>query len=261
MTTTTKFNPETRKALVKALAEILETKATYLGVPSCAYQIGDFYLAKDGTLTGPELSGLLTALHERGFDPEAGKADPAPEAEEASVVDPAAAGPVAEPAAELAAEPEALVEPETDQVVIEVPLADFTPEALDRLAAMVTAKEALIKKALKADALPIQILSDRIAFPWFQTALDGEHINAYVQFITMLCKTAREKKRVTAKAPEQGFENEKFACRVWMTGLGMVGPEFGLARKLMIANLDGNSGWRYGPPEKAPALAPEDSCE
>ena len=71
MTTTAKFNPETRKTLVKALAEILETKATYLGMPSAAYQIGPYHLAKDGALTGPKLFGLLSALHERGFDPEA----------------------------------------------------------------------------------------------------------------------------------------------------------------------------------------------
>ena len=71
MTTTAKFNPETRKALVKALADILETKPTYLGMPSAAYQIGSYHLAKDGALTGPELFGLLSALHERGFDPEA----------------------------------------------------------------------------------------------------------------------------------------------------------------------------------------------
>ena len=88
---TTKFNPETRKALVKALADILETKATYLGMPSAAYQIGSYHLAKDGALTGPELFGLLTALHERGFDPEATEAPAEPE----------------EPAAEEEAEAEA----------------------------------------------------------------------------------------------------------------------------------------------------------
>jgi len=260
MTTTQKFSPETRKALVKALAEILETKATYLGVPSCAYQIGDFYLAKDGALTGPELFGLLTALHERGFDPVAEEADPAPEAEEAPVVVSTAADPISEPAAELAPELKAPAELEPDQVVIEVPLADFTPEALDRLAAMVTAKEALIKKALNVDSLPIQILSDRIAFPWF-TSTDGAEVNAYAQFITALANTARGKKRVTAKAPADGFGNEAFAMRVFLIGLGLIGPEYKLARALLGKGLDGNSGWRYGPPEKTPALAPEDSCE
>jgi len=144
-------------------------------------------------------------------------------------------------------------------VVIEVPLADFTPEALARLAAMVTAKETLIKKALNVDALPIQILSDRIAFPWF-VSTDGAEVNAYAQFITMLCKTAREKKRVTAKAPADGFENESFAMRVFLIGLGLIGPEYKLARALLGKGLDGNSSWRYGAPEKASALVPEEEA-
>ena len=99
MNATYKFNPETRKAMVKALAEILETKPKYLGMPSAAFQIGDYHLAKDGTLTGPALFGLLTALHERGFDRED---DPAPEAEAAPEAD-----------------PEFPTEPELDQIVIE----------------------------------------------------------------------------------------------------------------------------------------------
>ncbi len=55
---------------------------------------------------------------------------------------------------------------------------------------------------------------------------------------------------MTAKAKE-AFENEKFAMRVWLIGLGLVGKEFGLARKLLMANLGGNSSWRYGAPDKA----------
>ncbi len=56
--------------------------------------------------------------------------------------------------------------------------------------------------------------------------------------------------RVTAKAPES-FENEKFALRVWLIGLGMIGKEYALARKLLLKNLNGNSSWRYGAPDKA----------
>lgn len=37
--------------------------------------------------------------------------------------------------------------------------------------------------------------------------------------------------------------------RIWLIGLGMVGTEFSMARKLMMKNLKGNSGWRYGKPE------------
>jgi hypothetical protein len=276
MTTTQKFSPETRKALVKALAEILETKATYLGVPSCAYQIGDFYLAKDGALTGPELSGLMTALHERGFEPESSPAAPA--AVEAPDVVSAAAGPIAEPAAEppvlLAPEPgalakpeiEALAEPEADQVVIEVPLDGFMPEVIDRLCKLIESKEPLLKMALGVDALPVQVLEDRIAFPWFRAAAGGEHINAYAQLAAALCRTAREKTRVNAK-PQESYPNPKFSLRVFLLGLGLIGDEYKFLRKILLGAVPGNSAWPSGcDPRKAAqatadAAAAENPCE
>jgi len=38
-----------------------------------------------------------------------------------------------------------------------------------------------------------------------------------------------------------------------MIGLGLVGQEYGLCRKLMMANLTGDSGFRYGKPEEGAA--------
>ena len=34
--------------------------------------------------------------------------------------------------------------------------------------------------------------------------------------------------------------------RIWLISLGMKGEEFAAARKLLLANLEGNSSWRYG---------------
>jgi predicted HicB family RNase H-like nuclease len=69
--------------------------------------------------------------------------------------------------------------------------------------------------------------------------------------VTALCSTAQAKKRVTAK-PQEAFENEKFAMRVWLIGLNMKGAEFANARKLLMKNLDGNSSWRYSDSESKP---------
>jgi predicted HicB family RNase H-like nuclease len=38
--------------------------------------------------------------------------------------------------------------------------------------------------------------------------------------------------------------------RVWLIGLNMKGAEFSLIRKLLMKNLDGNSGHRYGENER-----------
>lgn len=55
---------------------------------------------------------------------------------------------------------------EITRLVIEYPLDGFTPEAIDNLTKMVLAKKALLKKALCAEELPVQIPDDQcIAFP------------------------------------------------------------------------------------------------
>jgi len=133
--------------------------------------------------------------------------------------------------------------PAIDTVCIEIP-NDFTPEVLENLTRMVTAKEALIKKALAADALPIQVDDEKISFPWFQAETDGEHINAYAQFITCLAATAKAKKRVMTKT--KAVDNEKFRMRIFCIALGMIGPEYKLARALLGKNLSGNSAWSSG---------------
>jgi hypothetical protein len=147
---------------------------------------------------------------------------------------------------------DAPTEPETptDKICIEIPLQGFDPDSLDRLSKLVLSKEPLIKKALGVDALPIQILdNNRIAFPWFEYT-DSDTAHAYAQFIHALATTAKEKKRVTAK-PQETYQNEKFTMRVYLLGLGLIGREYSLIRKIMGAKLDGNSAWRFGAPDKA----------
>jgi len=148
--------------------------------------------------------------------------------------------------------------PQIDQVVIEMP-NDFTPEALDNLTKMIGAKEALIKKALRADALPIEVDDEKVSFPWFQAELDGEHINAYAQFISALCNTAKAKKRVQTE--NKAVDNEKFRMRIFCIALGMIGPEYKLARALLGKNLSGNSAWSSGidPRAKKPVEAAEEA--
>ncbi len=284
-----KFNPETRKALVKDLAEILETKATYLGMPSAAYQIGSYHLAKDGTLTGPQLFGLLTALHERGFEPvEASEtqeaeilAEPESRCYKAELSDPdcpdrmevfSAEGDedAVRQAREFCEGAVVLLElHELDDrydvirgvdlaqypngLTIEVPRAGFTPEKLDHLCKVVAGKEMLIKMALGMDALPIRVLKDRISFPWFPYTEDADHINAYAQLIAAICRTTLEKQRIIAQ-PKEDYPNPRFTMRCWLISLGMVGDEFRLIRKIMTSTLPGNGAFSKGyDPRKAAA--------
>lgn len=45
-----------RKPLVKAIEEITGVKSKYLGPPSMSYQIGDYNVDKEGTLSWPDLN-------------------------------------------------------------------------------------------------------------------------------------------------------------------------------------------------------------
>lgn len=248
-----------RKKLTGAISEILNAPMKYLGAPTFAYEVGGYHIDKNGLVIGEHNLNLFVGLAGRGFEPEQNSTEEAtlvegtPATEEFSVNEAPEAPAVEEPAADTTTE--------ITRLVIEYPLDGFTPEAIDNLTKMVLAKEALLKKALGAEELPIQIPDDqRIAFPWFSIETDSDTATAYTQLIAALCKTAKEKKRVTAKAPE-AFENEKFAMRVWLIGLGLIGAEFGAARKLLMRNLSGNSGWRYGKPEKAAPAAEESPAE
>lgn len=200
-----------RKRLVGIISETLNQPMKYLGMPSTAYEVGEIHIDKHGTLTGEVTTELLHHLEKQGFIPE--------------------------------------IMPISERITIEIPLDGFTESSLENLRKMVKSKENLLMSALGADSVAVEILEDRIQFPWFAMTEDSARIHAYAQLVTALCNTAKEKNRVNAKA-QAGFENEKFAMRVWLVSLGCVGTEYAHLRKIMGENLNGNSAFRYGKPQK-----------
>ena len=56
-----------RKQLVVAVSEFTNIEPEYKAAPSFAYEIGDYMVDKEGTLTGPENPALLENLKEQGF--------------------------------------------------------------------------------------------------------------------------------------------------------------------------------------------------
>jgi hypothetical protein len=132
-------------------------------------------------------------------------------------------------------------------LTIEMPLDGFTPDKLENLKKLVASKEPLLKKSLKVDELPIEIMEDKVRFPWF-SEIDGDKVKAYAIFIHSLCETAKKKKRVVAKPIDS--DNPRFSMRVWLISLGMIGDEYSETRKLMISPLEGCSGFRYGTPDR-----------
>ncbi|HIQ58278.1 MAG TPA: hypothetical protein IAB22_02390 [Candidatus Merdivicinus intestinavium] len=56
-----------RKELVAAIGEFTGAEPEYKAAPSFAYEIGEYTVDKDGTLTGPENPALIESLKEQGF--------------------------------------------------------------------------------------------------------------------------------------------------------------------------------------------------
>lgn len=207
-----------RKALVKFIGEALEVKPKYLGVPSCAYQIDDFTVTKEGSLEiddSIDATNLLAALKEAGFT-----------------------GTV-EAVAEEIAEDE--VQPEVDGLTIGMPRSYYTDAALENLKKIVESKATLIKSALNIDELPIVVDDEKVEFPWFSNP-DAETSAAAVLFISKLSEMAKNATRVTASDKE--VDNPKYAMRCFLLRLGFIGAEYKSARKILLKNLSGNSSWK-----------------
>ncbi len=56
------------KTMVAVISTIIGIDARYLGMPSQGYQIGDYLVDREGTLTGPESPVLIADLVAKGFE-------------------------------------------------------------------------------------------------------------------------------------------------------------------------------------------------
>lgn len=209
-----------RKELVKAAGEITGCDPVYKGAPTFAYEIGSFFVDKDGTLIfgdtdSEQAERLVEGLGQRGF----------------------------------------AFEKPCDGIVIEIPLEGFTDIVIENLRRIIASKESLIKKAIGANELPIEQTDTALKFPWLKFDADSETVAACSRFICALCAAAKEQKRVNAK--EKPVENEKFAFRVFLIRLGFVGNDYKAARKILLKNLGGNAAFKNGAPTKAEASANE----
>ncbi len=207
---------EGRKELVKAVSTILQTKAVYKRMPTCAYEIGDITIDKEGTLIcedDAEAERIARDLIADGFtaadDTTEAQADDAPES-----------------------------------LTISMPKEGFTDASIENLKRLVESKATLIKKSLGTDDLTITVEDDKISFPWFAGYPAPEDISAYAKFIGKLCGMAKTQKRVTAK--DKAVDNDKYAFRCFLLRLGFIGDEYKADRKILLKNLTGSSAFKGG---------------
>lgn len=233
-----------RKALVRAMVELLGEPPVYQGAPSFAYAVGGYRVDKDGMVSVPEdtapedIRKLVDALREKGFQP----------------VEPAE-----QPTAAADSNPAQAEDEDLRFLIIKVPRDGFTPETEENLRRIIASKAPLLKKALETDSLEIVFTEDALCFQWFTLhGIDGES-DAYNRLVTAMCKMAKEQKRVVAK--ECVADNEKFAMQLFLIRLGFIGDEYKTARRILLRNLTGNSSWRSGHRPERAEHAPTDEAE
>lgn len=225
-----KVKGESRKAMVNAIAQELGVKAKYLGVPSCAYEIGGYRVERDGTLSWPDLDD----------------ADPAHLDQSAKVIDAcvAATGVSPEEWDTPAQEEEKADTAPTGGIsaglTVTLPLEKA---AIGNLTSLLEAKGNLIRKALGIEDLGFAVDGENISFPWFEEVTPDEALT-YTRFISAICEMSRNQKRITAKPREN--ENEKYAFRCFLLRLGFIGDEYKADRKRLLSRLDGSSAFKSG---------------
>ena len=200
-----------RKELVKALGEIVLWEPVYRGAPSFSYTVGNYTVDRNGAIICPDtapreiLQQLVDNLKKRGFTP---------------------------------------VESGLDAITISLPIQGIDDPTINRLRNLVSSKTTVLKAALEASELPIELDSEKISFPWFTYhGIDGE-VDAYQKLVFALIETAKKLKYVSETEKPQ--ENLKYTMRLFLVRLGFVGEEYKQARKILLRNLSGNCSWKSG---------------
>ena len=200
-----------RKRLAQVIAKEIGVDAIYKGAPTFEYEMDYFTLSKDGVLEfddqwkdALDTERVLMAIELAGFETEDEQLE--------------------------------------DTLTISMPMMEG--EEISRLEALIESKQSLISKALDTDSLPVLEEDGKLQFPWFKADANPDDVNAYMLFITALCRMAKEAKRVNGK--DHPVENEKYAFRCFLLRLGFIGAEYKEARKVLLRNFIGSAAYRDG---------------
>lgn len=235
-------NAESRKNVVKALAEHLGEKAVYAGPPSFAYKVGDITVDREGKIILEDESRMeeITAvLTECGF---------------------------------LGNNEE---EAETSYTGIRIPVGGLEAQGIINLLNMLHAKQYLINKAIGQDGFSVSdsliadleagtfqdageviafignhegcnagfaFLEDTILFTGFPYTEEPAAVKAYTELVSKMVQSAGKQKRISPKPTIE--ENEKYYMRAWLVRIGLGGKDVKEERAFLLGRLKGHTAFR-----------------
>lgn len=210
-----------RKELIKILSQHLGLKAKYLGVPSFAYEIGDFTVTREGkiiTKAGAEVK--LEEILE-------------PAEEEVTTV---------EITIPLDGHNEGTLKTLINMIYSKQTLIKQSfgfdknlveEEIIEELNKVETIGE--FKEKFQSQSITID--EDNIIF-----TITTDLVRAATLFFGLINQKSKELKYASSKPSET--DNEKYVFRAWLMRLGMIGDEYKETRKELLQNLNGNSAFR-----------------
>lgn len=203
-------NKRGRKKLAEALAAHLGVNPVYAGTPSFDYLIGQARLDRDWVLYLPEnidTDALTEAAITAGFAPTS----------------------------------------KDYGLTLAFPTTDWDEATGAKLEALLAAKGALIAKALDNSATPMKMdeVEGTVEFAWFDQLPEPEVIEVASVLIQLMIEHAKTATRISPKLPAPG--NDKYAMRCWLLRLGMIGKGYKNARRVLLANLEGNAARKTTP--------------
>ena len=204
-----------RKALVRAMVELLGEPPVYQGAPSFAYCCRSYRVDKDGMVSVPDdassedIHKLVELLRRRGFQP-------------TSRTLPKRRSP---PIPQMSLNRQKPMMPRCPLWTTGLRCRTVaSPRKRRKPAEDCRQQSAPAQESIGTDSLEIVITDTTIRFPWFTLhGIDGE-ADAYNRLVTAMCKMAKGQKRVVAK--ECATDNEKFAMRLFLIRLGFIGDEY-----------------------------------
>ena len=232
-------NAANRKDVVKAVSGILGEPSKYLGVPTCAYEVGNCTIDRSGAVETEDekTAELVTAgLLEQGL--------------------------IETPSTEI------------EGTTVSLPVEGMTAEGLKNLIFLTHSKQYLINRAFAEEVfrIPAELVEGlgsaeipdaetflqtfqshaegcrgisfqdgKITFT-LPTAGDPGMIKAFTHLTAAMVQQAKEQKRISPK--ETIEENEKYYMRIWLLRLGFGGAEGKEVRNLLLKNLKGHSAFR-----------------
>ena len=232
-------NAANRKDVVKAVSAILGQPSKYLGVPTCAYEVGNCTIDRSGAVeTEDEKTAEMVraGLLEQGL--------------------------IETPHTEV------------DETTVSLPVEGMTAEGFKNLIFLIHSKQYLINRAFVEEVfrIPAELAEElgRAEVPDAEAFLrifqshaggckgigffdgkmaftlpainDPDMILAFTHLAAAMAQQARGQKRI--RPDETIEENEKYYMRIWLLRLGFGGKEGKEVRNLLLKNLKGHSAFR-----------------